>query len=73
MLKCNYYIKVVVPCEEEKIALIRDIARGEYTFSYYGGNAVLEGRGKRQEDIEDLESLLCHFPNHEIILKRDTL
>lgn len=73
MLKCNYYIKVIVPCEEEKIALIRDIARGEYTFSYYGGNAILEGRRKRQEDIEDLESLLCRFPDHEIILKRDTL
>lgn len=73
MLKCNYYIKVIIPCEEEQIALVRDIARGEYTFSYYWGNAILEGRRKRQEDIEDLESLLCSFPNHEIRLRRDTL
>lgn len=73
MLKCNYYIKVIIPCEEEQIALVRDIAREGYTFSYYWGNAILEGRRKRQEDIEDLESLLCHFPNHEIRLRRDTL
>lgn len=73
MLKCNYHIKVVVPCKEEQIALVRSIAREGYSFSYYGGNAILEGRGKGQEDVEDIESLLCSFPDHEIRLQRDTL